>query len=724
MTTTFTRKTSTQQTIANPSRPIQLPCPSHPQFPISHLCLSSTCQQSISFCSECLFDQTQQQHIAKHKESVIAWADFIGLCRKMSCSGRLGDISSDHTNLVLQTHIHQQQFKSHFKNQEQLINQEFDSLIQQFTADVNKIKSELLAQFKHYSADLQELGEVVEKMVHEYYQNKGETKDYNNDFDLFLKEVIKIQDIQSNPKLQQQFSLRRLMQNIIPLVARANSSFQRNLPAQGDDNQSTVTGLSLFSSFSIKNPENNLFADITQEYKQLLKNKPIYKNQGCAQKVYQSVSEELQRIYHRLSENVCHFVTPNYRANLKNKENVSDSRSRFLNSPSKSSQFKKSVCDKSSMIIDNYIKAQKTRQLKQLVEQENQSDDEAKELVNKQVFVRQTNSACLPLGEGAELVSLDHTKTVGTEHKGGINCMVMVDEDYIATGSNDKTVRIFRYRTYEQVKEIAFKSDVTCLATLLRSDGSSMLVVGLYKAICLVNQGFEIVRYFEGQSEFISSSQNNAVLHSGQINSIVAANDGQTVLSCAQTDNKLIQWNLMDGSQPKKYFEHRDSITCLALVGSDMCVASAGKDRNVRVFRMMYYDKDFKQGALDKLQLSLSINDAHSTEITALGSSPSILFSMSSTGELKLWDLNDGSLYRTIKNYNGWGFKIMYFYSKIEDEIEQSLTKTKKERRVTSPGRKQSSNQIVNELKAGSVGIVSFDGTLKLFSGHKLITEK
>ena len=50
----------------------------------------------------------------------------------------------------------------------------------------------------------------------------------------------------------------------------------------------------------------------------------------------------------------------------------------------------------------------------------------------------------------------------------------------------------------------------------------------------------------------------------------------------------------MDGSQPKKYFEHRDSITCLSLLGNDESVASAGKDRNIRVFKMIYYDKEFK----------------------------------------------------------------------------------------------------------------------------------
>jgi WD40 repeat protein len=71
-------------------------------------------------------------------------------------------------------------------------------------------------------------------------------------------------------------------------------------------------------------------------------------------------------------------------------------------------------------------------------------------------------------------------------------------------------------------------------------------------------------------------------------------------------------------------------------------MASASKDRSIKVYKLVYFEKEFKAGALEKLQLALNINEAHSTEITALGSSPSLIFSMSSTGELKMWDLYDG----------------------------------------------------------------------------------
>jgi hypothetical protein len=40
---------------------------------------------------------------------------------------------------------------------------------------------------------------------------------------------------------------------------------------------------------------------------------------------------------------------------------------------------------------------------------------------------------------------------------------------------------------------------------------------------------------------------------------------------------------------------------------------------------------------------------------------------MSSTGELKIWDINDGSLIRLVKNYCGWGYKILIIYQQLKN---------------------------------------------------------
>ena len=72
-----------------------------------------------------------------------------------------------------------------------------------------------------------------------------------------------------------------------------------------------------------------------------------------------------------------------------------------------------------------------------------------------------------------------------------------MDEDFIATGSNDRTVKIYRYRVYELFKEINFKSDITSLSVLIRKDGSPFLIVGIFKEIVILNQGFEVFKVIE-----------------------------------------------------------------------------------------------------------------------------------------------------------------------------------------------------------------------------------
>jgi WD40 repeat protein len=75
----------------------------------------------------------------------------------------------------------------------------------------------------------------------------------------------------------------------------------------------------------------------------------------------------------------------------------------------------------------------------------------------------------------------------------------MLDENTLASGSNDKNVKIWDWKSFEQKKEISFKSDVTSLTTINKCDGTFILAVGLYKKIALLGQDFEVVKYFDNQ---------------------------------------------------------------------------------------------------------------------------------------------------------------------------------------------------------------------------------
>jgi len=74
-------------------------------------------------------------------------------------------------------------------------------------------------------------------------------------------------------------------------------------------------------------------------------------------------------------------------------------------------------------------------------------------------------------------------------------------------------------------------------------------------------------------------------------------------------------------------------------------MASGGRDRTIKIWKLQYYKGEFRNNALERLVLDINIPDAHNTDVTALRSSknyPDLLFSSSADGEVKIWDIITG----------------------------------------------------------------------------------
>ena len=87
-------------------------------------------------------------------------------------------------------------------------------------------------------------------------------------------------------------------------------------------------------------------------------------------------------------------------------------------------------------------------------------------------------------------------------------------------------------------------------------------------------------------------------------------------------------------------------------------IASGGRDRSIKIWKLVFY-KDFKSNCLEKLHLDIDIPNAHSTDVIVITSpqySPDYLFSGSSNGEVKIWDITTGSLLSQFKNSSGCVF--------------------------------------------------------------------
>lgn len=179
-----------------------------------------------------------------------------------------------------------------------------------------------------------------------------------------------------------------------------------------------------------------------------------------------------------------------------------------------------------------------------------------------------------------------------------------------------------------------------------------MLLVGLFRSFAVLNQSFQPFKVFEGE-------------HDGSVNCIVGLKDGQTVVTCS-SDNKLVCWNVMHGDdvKPRKYFDHRDTVYALEVFPNNRdLMASAGRDRSIKVWRLHFF-RDFKNNCLERLALDTNIPDAHTTDVTALKASlhyPDLLLSGAANGEIKIWEVNEGTLLKSVKNYSGWVYRFVIF---------------------------------------------------------------
>lgn len=74
--------------------------------------------------------------------------------------------------------------------------------------------------------------------------------------------------------------------------------------------------------------------------------------------------------------------------------------------------------------------------------------------------------------------------------------------------------------------------------------------------------------------------------------------------------------------------------------------------------------------------LDTNIPEAHSTDVTSLKATKlckNLLLSGSANGEVKIWELNDATCVKTIRNSSGWVYKFIVFEREQNPEIEKIL---------------------------------------------------
>ena len=170
-------------------------------------------------------------------------------------------------------------------------------------------------------------------------------------------------------------------------------------------------------------------------------------------------------------------------------------------------------------------------------------------------------------------------------HEGYVNCVIF-DDVYIISGSSDKTIRKWDMSTFE------------CLViyTGHKSVINRLICTGEYifsssydrTARCWENETGTCIRVFEGHKmgvypmAFVTALDESKIIHSDDGNMEVVDGANGDLLITGSTDTMAIAWSFETGKPVHTYAGHTGGVTCLALFDKDAAMVTGSMDKTIR----------------------------------------------------------------------------------------------------------------------------------------------
>ncbi|MDX4026066.1 caspase family protein [Aliarcobacter skirrowii] len=209
-------------------------------------------------------------------------------------------------------------------------------------------------------------------------------------------------------------------------------------------------------------------------------------------------------------------------------------------------------------------------------------------------------------------------------HSNGINSVaISSDNRYIVSGSDDKTVRLWDFKSGKLLKTLNGHSNSVNSVTISSDNryivsGSSDKTVKLWD----ISSG----NFLKTFSEHLSS-----------VNSIAISNDNRYIIS-GSWDNTVKLWDVNSGKLLKTFRGHYSTIYSVAISSDSRYIVSGSWDNTVKLW-------DVNSGKL------LKTLNGHSNSVNsvAISSDNRYIVSGSSDKTVKLWDISSG---KQLKNFN------------------------------------------------------------------------
>lgn len=225
------------------------------------------------------------------------------------------------------------------------------------------------------------------------------------------------------------------------------------------------------------------------------------------------------------------------------------------------------------------------------------------------------------------------------DHTNTIRCLTVWDwqqkndkstKKIIASGSYDKTIKIWNLLTGELISTLTGTSMVNAIA--ISPDGYTLISNGDNNTIKVWNLNTSSHKVFSG--------------HSNLVLSLAISPDGKTLLSGSR-DHTLKLWNINTGEIADTFTEDcGNTITALDFSSDEKVMVSSSSDHSIRVWD--FHPDQHSRVSFNRVLLRHS-NLTWSIAITPDGK---IVVGGSHDSTIRLWDINTGELINTLEGHS------------------------------------------------------------------------
>lgn len=213
---------------------------------------------------------------------------------------------------------------------------------------------------------------------------------------------------------------------------------------------------------------------------------------------------------------------------------------------------------------------------------------------------------------------------------------IATDKKTLASGSTDKTVKLWNLDTGEEIHTLKGHTD-SVMKVSISPDGKILASGSSDRTIKLWNftTGQEI-RTLQG--------------HGDAITDLAFSPDKKTIAS-GSNDKTIKLWNLGTGEEIRTYKGHISKVTSVAFSPDGKVIAAGSSDKTIKLWNVST-GEEFRT------------LKGHNETVTQIAFSPDghTLASGSADTTIKLWNVANGQEYRMLKGHNGTVWSVIFSY--------------------------------------------------------------